>query len=142
MVEQVITALSQIRWLFVIASNSSFAYEGKSADLRQVGREIGVRHVLEGSVRRGGNRVRITAQLVDAANGAHLWAERFDRDLADIFAVQDEITELVAAAIEPQLHAAEHVRSKRKPPEGLDAWEGVSGPSNLMRRAGHERGDD
>jgi adenylate cyclase len=125
MVEEIITALSKMRWFFVIARNSSFTYKGRPVDVKQVGRELGVRYVLEGSVRNAGNRVRITAQLIDAADGNHVWAERYDRELADIFAVQDEITERVVAAIEPELYAAEHVRSQRKPPESLDAWECV-----------------
>jgi adenylate cyclase len=125
MVEDITTALSKIRWFFVIARNSAFAYKGRAVDVKQVGRELGVRYVLEGSVRKGGNRLRITAQLVDAVTGNHVWAERYDRQIADIFAVQDEITERVAAAIEPELYAAEHVRSQRKPPDNLDAWECV-----------------
>jgi adenylate cyclase len=125
MVEDITTALSKIRWFFVIARNSSFTYKGRNVDVKQVGREFGVRYVLEGSVRRGGNRLRITAQLVDAANGNHVWAERYDREIADLFAVQDEITERVVAAIEPELYAAENIRSQRKPPENLDAWECV-----------------
>jgi adenylate cyclase len=125
MVEEIITALSKLRWFFVIARNSSFTYKGRAIDVKQVGRELGVRYVLEGSVRKGGNRLRITAQLVDAATGNHLWAERYDRDLNDIFAVQDEITERVVAAIEPELYAAENIRSRRKPPDSLDAWECV-----------------
>jgi adenylate cyclase len=125
MVEEIITALSRIRWLFVIARNSSFTYKGKAVDVKQVGRELGVRYVLEGSVRKAGNRVRITGQLIDATVGNHIWAERYDRELADIFAVQDEITERVVATIEPELYAAEHLRSQRKPPESLDAWECV-----------------
>ena len=92
LVEEIITALSRFKSLFVIARNSSFAYKGRAADIRQVGRELGVRYVLEGSVRKGGSRVRITSQLIDAISGAHVWAERYDRDLSDIFAVQDEIT--------------------------------------------------
>ena len=123
MVEEIITALSRIRWLFVIARNSSFTYKGQAIDVKQVGRELGVRYVLEGSVRKAGGRVRITAQLIDAQSGAHLWAERYDRGLADIFAVQDEITERVVAKIEPELYAAEHIRSQRKPQQSLDAWE-------------------
>jgi TolB-like protein/Tfp pilus assembly protein PilF len=123
MVEEIITALSRIRWLFVIARNSSFAYKGRAVDIKQVGRELGVRYVLEGSVRKGGNRLRITAQLIDAATRNHIWAERYDRELADIFAVQDEITERVVAAIEPELYAAEHIRNQRKPQQSLDAWE-------------------
>jgi len=113
MVEEIITALSRIRWLFVIARNSSFTFKGRAVDVKQVGRELGVRYVLEGSVRKAANRVRITAQLVDAATGNHVWAERYDRELPDIFAVQDEITERVVAAIEPQLYAAENFRSQR-----------------------------
>ena len=125
MVEEIITALSRIRWFFVIARNSTFTYKGRAVDVKQVGRELGVRYVLEGSVRKAGNRIRVTAQLVEAATGNHFWAERYDRDLADIFAVQDEITERVVAAIEPELYAAEQVRSQSKPPDSLDAWECV-----------------
>ncbi|MGE0853824.1 MAG: adenylate/guanylate cyclase domain-containing protein [Hyphomicrobiaceae bacterium] len=123
LVEDIITGLSYIRWLFVIARNSSFTYKGKSVDIKLVGRELGVRYVLEGSVRKGGNRVRITAQLIDAVSGAHVWAERYDRDLGDIFAVQDELTATVAGLIEPALAQAEQQRAMRKPPERLDAWE-------------------
>jgi adenylate cyclase len=123
MVEDIITELSRIRWLFVIARNSSFTYKGQTVDVKQVGRELGVRYVLEGSVRKGGNRIRITGQLIDALTGAHLWAERYDRDLSDIFTVQDEIAASVAAVIEPALAAAEQQRVLRKPPERLDAWE-------------------
>jgi len=125
MVEEIITALSRIRWFFVIARNSTFTYKGRAVDVKQVGRELGVRYVLEGSVRKAGNRIRVTAQLVEAETGNHVWAERYDRDLADIFAVQDEITERVVAAIEPELYAAEQVRSQSKPPDSLDAWECV-----------------
>ena len=125
MVEDITTALSKLRWFFVIARNSSFAYKSRSVDIDEVGRELGVRYVLEGSVRKGGNRLRITAQLVEAESGNHVWAERYDRDLSDIFAVQDEITERVVAAVEPELYAAENVRSQRKPPDSLDAWECV-----------------
>jgi len=122
-VEDVITELSRIRWLFVIARNSSFIYKGQAVDVKRAGRELGVRYVLEGSVRKGGNRLRITAQLIDAQTGAHLWAERYDRDLSDIFAVQDEITASVAGIIEPALAEAEQQRVLRKAPERLDAWE-------------------
>jgi TolB-like protein/Flp pilus assembly protein TadD len=125
MVEEIITALSKVRWFFVIARNSSFTYKGRAVDVKQVGRDLGVRYVLEGSVRKGGNRVRITAQLVEAETGNHIWAERYDREAADIFAVQDDITERVVATIEPELYAAEHFRSRRKPPDSLDAWECV-----------------
>src|SRR5579883_2780123 len=110
MVEEIITALSKLRWFFVIARNSTFAYKGKSIDTRQVARELGVRYVLEGSVRKAGNRLRVTAQLIDAVTGNHIWAERYDRELADIFAVQDEITQSVVGAIEPKLYAAENLR--------------------------------
>jgi TolB-like protein/Tfp pilus assembly protein PilF len=125
MVEEITAALSKIRWFFVIARTTSFTYKGRAVDLRQVGRELGVRYVLEGSVRKAGDRVRISGQLIEAATGSHLWAERYDRPLADIFALQDEITERVVAAIEPELYAAEHYRSHRKPPESLDVWECV-----------------
>jgi adenylate cyclase len=123
MVEEIITALSRIRWLFVIARNSSFIYKGQAVDVKRVGRELGVRYVLEGSVRRGGNRVRVTAQLIDAISSAHIWAERYDCELCDIFAVQDRITASVAGVIEPALVEAEQQRVLRKPPERLDAWE-------------------
>src|SRR5262245_33534606 len=121
--EDIITALSKTRWLFVIARNSSFIYKGRTVDIKQIGRELGVRYVLEGSVRKSGNRVRITAQLIEAATGAHTWAERYDRDLADIFAVQDEITGSVVNAIEPAMAQAEQQRVSRKLPDSLDAWE-------------------
>jgi len=121
--EDLVTALSKLRWLFVIARNSSFTYRGKAVDIRRVGRELGVRYVLEGSVQRAADRVRVTAQLVDATNAGHVWAERYDRELADIFAVQDEITQAVAAAIGSAIVDAERVRAVRKPPESLGAWE-------------------
>jgi TolB-like protein/cytochrome c-type biogenesis protein CcmH/NrfG len=121
--EDIITALSKLRWFFVIARNSSFTYKGKSVHLNQIAEELGVRYVLEGSVRKGGDRVRITAQLNDVASGSHIWAERYDRDLADVFAVQDEITEAIVAAIEPQLYAAENFRAQRKAPDSMDAWD-------------------
>ena len=121
--EDIITALSKLRWFFVIARNSSFTYKGKAVHMNQVGAELGVGYVLEGSVRRGGDRVRITAQLNDVTTGSHLWAEKYDRELADVFAVQDEITEAIVAAIEPQLYAAENFHAQRKPPDSLDAWD-------------------
>jgi TolB-like protein/Tfp pilus assembly protein PilF len=121
--EDIITALSKLRWFFVIARNSSFTYKGKAVHLKQVGEELGVGYVVEGSVRKGGDRVRITVQLNDVATGSHLWAERYDRSLADVFAVQDEITEAIVAAIEPQLYAAENFRAQRKPPDSMDAWD-------------------
>jgi TolB-like protein/cytochrome c-type biogenesis protein CcmH/NrfG len=121
--EDIITALSKLRWFFVIARNSSFTYKGKAVHIKQVAAELGVSYVLEGSVRRLGERVRITAQLNDVTTGGHIWAERYDRDLADVFAVQDEITEAIVSAIEPQIYAAENFRAQRKPPERLDAWD-------------------
>jgi TolB-like protein/Flp pilus assembly protein TadD len=124
--EDLITGLARIRWLFVIARNSSFAYKHRSVDVKQVSRELGVRYVLEGSVRRVGKRLRITAQLVDAMSGGHHWAERYDRNLGDVFSVQDEITRSVAAAIEPHLLAAEGMRALSHSPEDLGAWELVA----------------
>jgi TolB-like protein len=121
--EDIITALSKLRWFFVIARNSSFMYKGKATHLKQIAAELGVGYVVEGSVRKAGDRVRITAQLNDAATGSHIWAERYDRDLADVFAVQDEITEAIVAAIEPQLYAAETFRARRKSPDNMDAWD-------------------
>src|SRR6266403_3474970 len=121
--EDIITALSKWRWFLVIARNSTFAYQGKSVDLKQVRSDLGVRYVLEGSVRKAGQRVRITCQLFDATNGANLWAERYDRDLTDIFAVQDEITSRVVAAIEPALSRAETKRGAAKQPENMGAWD-------------------
>src|SRR5262245_45060336 len=121
--EDILTDLAKLRWLFVIARNSSFTFRGKAVDVRLVSRELGVRYVLEGSVRRAGNRVRVTGQLIDATTGSHVWASRFDRDLADIFVVQDEITAAIAAAIAPAIIHAEQERVLRKPAERLDAWE-------------------
>jgi adenylate cyclase len=112
-----------LRWLFVIAWNSSFTYRGKVVDVGQVSRELGLRYVLEGSIRRSGNRIRVTRRLIDATTGNHVWAEKYDRDLADIFAVQDEITQAVAAAIGPAIDSAERQRALRKPPDNLGAWE-------------------
>ena len=121
--EDLITALSKIRWFFVIARNSTFTYKGQAVEVTQVARELGVRYVIEGSVRKAGNRVRISAQLIDAMTGRHVWAERYDRDLADIFELQDEMTQTIVAAVEPELGAAERERALSKPPENLDAWE-------------------
>ena len=123
MVEEIITGLSRIRWLFVIARNSSFVFKGRAVDVKQVGRELGVRYVLEGSVRKAGNRVRITGQLIDATTGAHLWADRFDGALEDIFDLQDQVTMSVIGAIAPKLEQAEIERSTRKPTESLDAYD-------------------
>jgi adenylate cyclase len=121
--DDIITELSRIRWLFVIARNSSFAYKGNAIDVKQIGRELGVRYVLQGSVRRGGERVRINAQLIDTEAGSHVWADRYDRDLADVFAVQDEITLAVTRAIGPTVDDAEQRRALRRPPTNLGAWE-------------------
>jgi adenylate cyclase len=123
MVEDIITGLSRIKWLFVIARNSTFVYKGKPIDVKQVGRELGVRYVLEGSVRKAGNRVRVTGQLIDTASATHVWAERYDRALDDIFALQDELTMSVIGAIEPTLRQAEIERAKRKRPDSLDAYD-------------------
>lgn len=123
MVEDIITGLARIRWLTVIARNSSFAYKGKSPDLRQVGRELAVRYIVEGSVRKAGKTVRITAQLIEAETGGHLWAEKFDGALGDVFELQDRITAGVVAAIEPSVRQAEIARSKRKRPDSLDAYD-------------------
>jgi TolB-like protein len=122
-VEDIITALCRIRWLFVIASNSSFAYKGGAFDVRQVGRELGVRYVLEGSVRKAAQQVRITAQLVDAATGTHHWADQFDGAVEDIFALQDRVTAHVVGAMSPKLEQAEIERAKRKPTDSLDAYD-------------------
>jgi len=122
-VEDIITALSRMRWLFVIARNSSFTYKGRTVDVKQVGRELGVRYALEGSVRKAANRVRITGQLIDTATGAHLWADRFDGGLEDIFDLQDQVTASVVSAIAPKLEQAEIERAKRKPTESLDSYD-------------------
>ena len=123
MVEDIITGLSRIKWLFVIARNSSFVYKGKAVDIRQVGRELGVRYVLEGSVRKAGNRLRITAQLIEAETGVHLWADRFDGGLEDVFDLQDRITTSVVVAVEPSLRLVEIERAQRKPTDNLDAYD-------------------
>jgi TolB-like protein len=123
MVDDIITGLSRIKWLFVIARNSTFAYKGRSVDVKQVGRDLGVRYVLEGSVRKAADRVRITGQLIDAATGAHVWAERYDRKFDEIFALQDEIALSVVGAIEPSLRRAEVERVGRKRPDNLDAYD-------------------
>ena len=122
-VEDIITALSRIRWLFVIARNSSFTYKGRAVDVKQVGRELGVRYVLEGSVRKAANRVRVTGQLIDVSTGAHLWGDRFEGALEDIFDLQDQVTASVIGAIAPQLEHAEIERAKRKPTDSLDAYD-------------------
>src|SRR5262249_5216758 len=123
MVEDIITALSRFKSLFVIARNSSFTYKGKAVDIKQVGRELGVRYVLEGSVRKAGDRLRISGQLIEAATGGHLWADHFDGVLEDIFELQDRITSSVVGAIAPKLEQAEIERAMRKPTENLDAYD-------------------
>ena len=142
MVEDIITALSRMRWLFVIARNSSFTYKGRAVDVKQVGRELGVRYVLEGSVRKAGNRVRITGQLIDASTGAHLWADRFEGGLEDVFDLQDQVTASVVGAIAPKLEQAEIERAKRKPTESLDAYDyylrGMAGVHRWTREANDE----
>ena len=121
--EDIITALSRIRWFFVIARNSTFVFKGHEKDIREIAQQLGVRYVLEGSVRKSGNRIRVTAQLIDGPIGKHVWADRYDRDLKDIFAVQDEITETIVGALEPELGKAERERAKIKRPENLGAWD-------------------
>src|SRR3954451_6360528 len=128
--EDLITALARLRWLFVIARNSSFTYKGRALDVRQVAQELGVRYVLEGSVRVAGGRMRVAAQLIDAETGKHIWADRYDRELRDLFAVQDEITERVVATVEPHLYLEEGFRAASKPPDSIDAW-------GLVACAGH-----
>ncbi len=122
MAEDIITELSRFKNLFVTARNSTFSFKGQSVEVKEIGRRLGVRYVVEGSVRKAGNRLRITAQLIDALKDAHLWAERYDRDLDDIFAVQDEVTQAIVTAIEPELGKVERERAHRKPPGNLDAW--------------------
>ncbi|MFY9840318.1 MAG: winged helix-turn-helix domain-containing tetratricopeptide repeat protein [Xanthobacteraceae bacterium] len=133
--EDIITALSRFRSLFVIARNSTFTYRGRAVNVKEVARELGVRYVLEGSVRKASRRVRVTAQLVDAETGIHVWGERYDRQLQDFFAVQDEITDMIAATMEPEIGAVERERARRKPPEHLGAWEHHQrGMWHLLRR--------
>jgi TolB-like protein/class 3 adenylate cyclase/Flp pilus assembly protein TadD len=132
--EDIVTGLSRLRWFFVIARNSSFVYKGKAVDIKRAARELGVRYVLEGSVRRGGNRVRITAQLIDASTGNHIWADRYDGELTDVFELQDEITRKVVAAIEPKLLEAEAARSHARSPEDLGAWDLVMQANSVFWR--------
>ena len=133
-VEDIVSALSRIRWLFVIARNSSFTYKGRAVDVKQVGRELGVRYVLEGSMRKAANRVRITGQLIDATTGAHIWAERFEGTLEDVFEFQDQISASVVGAIARQLERAEIERAKRKPTDSLDAYDYyLRGRANVNR---------
>ncbi|MBT3532701.1 MAG: tetratricopeptide repeat protein [Rhodospirillaceae bacterium] len=123
MAEDIITALSRLRWLFVIARNSSFTYKGQAVDITKVGRELGVRYVLEGSVRKSGSRVRVTAQLIEAETGKHIWAERYDRELTDIFDLQDELTEAISSHVDVELAGSEREQAHQKPTTDLDAWE-------------------
>jgi adenylate cyclase len=123
MVEEIITALSRFKWLFVIARNSSFTLKGKAVDVKEVGRRLGVRYVLEGAVRKASGKVRITGQLIDAVTGAHIWADRFERDLADVFALQDEVTVAVVSAIQPKLLQTEIEMAARRRPENLTAYD-------------------
>src|ERR1700716_1662142 len=123
MVDEITTALSRFKWLFVIARNSSFTYKGKAVNVKQVGRELGVRYVLEGSVRKAAGKVRITGQLIDATTGAHIWADRFERDLTDIFALQDEVTVAVVTAVQPKLLQTEIALATRRRPENLTAYD-------------------
>jgi tetratricopeptide (TPR) repeat protein len=123
MVEEIITALARIRWLFVIARNSTFAYKGRAIDAKQIGRELGIRYLLEGSVRKSSDRVRITTQLIDATNGAHLWADRFNGSLEEVFELQDKVAISAAGVIEPTLRQAEIERARRKRPDNLDAYD-------------------
>lgn len=132
--EDIVTGLSKLHWFFVIARNSSFVYKGKAVDVKRVARELDVRYVLEGSVRKSGNRVRITTQLIDATTGNHLWADRYDGDLTDIFELQDEITKKVVAAIEPRLLEAEGLRSQSRSSEDLGAWDMVMQANSLLWR--------
>lgn len=140
--EDIITALSRLRWLFVIARNSSFSYKGRGVDVRQVAHELGVRYILEGSVRAAGRRIRIVGQLIDALTGKHLWAEKYDRDLTDVFEVQDEITNVVVATIEPHLYAEEGARAAGKPPGSIDAWGLVVRAMGLINKVGRRQNDE
>jgi TolB-like protein len=136
MVEEIITALSRIRWLFVIARNSSFTYKRQAVDVKQVGRELGVRYVLEGSARKAGGRVRITAQLIEPLSGTHLWADRFDGPLEDVFDFQDKVASTVAGVIEPALQAAETARSANRPTDDLTAMTSTFVPMRWSGRPG------
>ena len=140
--EDIITGLSRLRWLFVIARNSTFAYKGRALDVRQVAHELGVHYVLEGSVRAAGGRIRIVGQLIEARTGKHIWAEKYDRDLTDVFVVQDEITNHVVAAIEPHLYAEEGARAAGKPPGSIDAWGLVVRAMGLINRVGRRQNDE
>ena len=135
-VEDIITALSRFKWLFVIARNSSFTYKGRAVDVKQVGRELGVRYVLEGSIRKSGNRVRMTAQLIEGSAGGHLWADRFEGALDEIFGLQDQVTGGVVGAISPKLQQAEIDRARGKPTEDLQAYDYYLRGIASLRRSG------
>ena len=139
--EDIITGVSKLRWFFVIARNSSFAYRGKAVDVKRIARELGVRYVLEGSVRKGGSRVRLTAQLIDASTGNHIWADHYNGELIDLFDLQDEITMKVVAAIEPRLLEAEGLRSQRRSAQDLDAWDMVMQANSLFWRVSKPEGE-
>lgn len=137
--EEIITALSRIRWFFVIARNSAFAYKGRSIDVREVSRELGVRYLVEGSVRKAGKRIRVTAQLADGTVGKQIWAKRYDREIEDVFVVQDELAETIVAALEPEVGKAEREKAKAKHPENLDAWDSYQrGMWHLYRYTGED----
>lgn len=140
--EDIITDLARLRWLFVIARNSTFTYRGRAVDVREVARDLGVRYVLEGSVRVAGGRIRVTGQLIDAATGRHIWAERYDREMADIFAVQDEITRNVVAAIEPHLYAEEGFRAAARPTANLSAWGLAVRAMGLINKVGRSQNEE
>ncbi len=137
--EDINTALSRLRWLFVIARNSTFTYKGRAVDIKAVGRELGVRYVLEGSVRKSGRRVRVTAQLNESETGGHIWAERYDRELADIFDLQDELTEAICAVVNAELAGSERDLARKKSPADLDAWDYYQrGMWHLYKMSGNE----
>jgi len=142
MVAEIITALSRMRWLFVIARNSSFTYKGRAVDIKQIGRELGVRYILEGSVRKARNKMRIAGQLIDTSTGAHLWADRFDGEFQDIFELQDQVARSVVGAITPRLEEAEIERAKRKPTENLDAYDYYLRGLALVGRLTHDGNDE
>jgi TolB-like protein/class 3 adenylate cyclase len=133
-IEDIIMALSKFRWLLVIARNSSFSYKGRSVDVRQIGRELAVRYIVEGSIRRSGSRLRVAAQLIDATSGTHIWAERYDRNLTDIFEIQDEITSRIVSAAAPELTAAEIARAQQQHPRDVNAWDAYLQALPLMRQ--------
>ena len=140
--EDITTALSRLRWLLVIARNSTFTYKGRAVDVRDVARELGVRYVLEGSVRTSAGRIRVTGQLIDATTGKHIWAERYDRELRDIFDVQDEITGNAVASIEPHLYVEEGIRASSRPPDSMDAWGLVVRAMGLINRVGRRQNEE